>query len=258
MGMYLNKTKRNSSIALALLTFSMAFATLTAVKGAPADDYRLQVGDWYVTECTVNTIEPGIQVGEQYKNVVSAINRSSLGVYNYGSVLFVDVYRKTVGSSTFTYLGIDGIALYNSTDSTLSSTQGYYYYGDAMLTGGVMSCALLNGGLVYVASQNAHNTTSGYTATSWDGNVDGTGGAVDDEKLVVTFETVKHAGISLDLYNWTGTEWDLIFANRLVDYSWRAPDNMALIIVIVVISIVGSAAVILFVLYKKDIIKFRK
>ena len=258
--MYLNKTKRNSLITLILLTFSMLFATLTAVKGAPADEYRLQVGDWYIVECTNNDIgEPGLSVGDQYKNVVSAINRSSLGVYNYGSVLFVDIYRKTVGSSTFTYLGIDNIAIYNTTDPSLSSTQGYYYYGDAMLIGGVISWAVLGGGLAYVAARYPQNTTCGYTASSWEGNVDGTGGAAKDEKLVVTFETVKHAGVSLDLYNWTGSAWDLVFANRLIAKSWADPlDIMPIVIAVVVISVIGSAIVIVFVLYKKDIIKFRK
>ena len=235
----MNKNKRYTSIFLVLLIFSILVTPFSMVKAIPSDDYRLQVGDWFVMEYTyANDTAFPVDVGDQFKASVSMVNQSNLDGY-IGSVLHVDIYNKSAGSSTFEYLKTSAVGVYNSTDTNLTDTNGYYFaYSEALFVG-IISCSNLDGGIAQVASWLPYNSTNGNIITIWEGYANGTAYNVsEDSKLIISFETTKNVMSSMKYYEWNGTDWSLGFIIQLVDYSWMPNDSPNLFLLIFIILIV--------------------
>ena len=245
---------------LALITIGFGILLIIPqVDAAATDNYKVRAGDWYIHKIFSIKEDYGMNAGDEIKTNITAVNSSHIPSPSiYADMVFVNVTNRSLATPTWTTLYDESLlAVYNSTDANLMTQSGDAGY---VLNGGIAIYYLQVGSMVGCINETAlhlylnnsippylltnQSSHSGLTYTYWNGSTDGNGLIPGAKKAVIIFESEKIVSSVYQIYNWTGTTWDLTLDTKLTSYSWYVPQPPIpgfefVIIGIALISLVG-------------------
>lgn len=219
----IKNTKKISLLSLILIGLFL-FAFVPQTYAAPADNFKLEVGDWWSATCTHSEDDDTdfFNKSDRIKTVITEINYTKFG--DLYETVWAEIYLWNHTSLNWSLDGETDLGKYNSTNYKFQMDEFLMIY--SLLT----SCnnqtafySFLNasflGGDFNVSSKN------GLTYTYWQGSADGNGGNTDSRKFIIILDTNKYIQSSFTMYNWTGSEWNKTYEISMDQNSWTTTTN---------------------------------
>ncbi|NHI93608.1 MAG: hypothetical protein EAX96_14065 [Candidatus Lokiarchaeota archaeon] len=243
------KSKKKILLYFLIICFGLSIFIITPTIAAPADNFNLNTGDWWITKITESN-DPILPVGNMTKFEVVNLNNTYYMIPPpvWGDGIWIKGWYSNNTHPNWVQANNENlIAIYNFSDSFLASLGGLYTTNNLAIIGSTssggsytsryrVSCNNLTAFNIsvfeYYGNQYNINCSErdGMKFTYWRGMTNGNGTSdfpLISLKFVYILDPTKYVTAVSEIYIWNTTYliWDLRAKIEMISNSWITNDN---------------------------------